>query len=132
MRAANFAGSTRLEWLWLTGDVPGLLKFGDECLDLAIRTHHHLLRAEVLRHLRRAGRPGLLELIRVLLARPGGRYDLDALKAWIVDQGLERFWNERVAAPGAHELAADLEFAGFERTGTSWKPVAGRTESFFH
>ncbi len=82
--------------------------------------------------LRRAGRPGLLELIRVLLARPGGRYDLDALKVWVVDQGLERFWNERVAAPGAHELAADLEFAGFERTGTSWKPVEGRTESFFH
>jgi DNA-binding CsgD family transcriptional regulator/tetratricopeptide (TPR) repeat protein len=51
------AGSARLEWLWLTGDLPAVVEFGAECLELAVRTHHHLLHAEVLRHLRRAGRP---------------------------------------------------------------------------
>jgi len=51
------AGSARLEWLWLTDDMPGVVEFGAECLDLAVRTHHHLLHAEALRQLRRAGRP---------------------------------------------------------------------------
>ena len=51
------AGSARLEWMWLSGDLTGVVEFGAECLDLAVRTHHHLLHAEVLRQLRRAGRP---------------------------------------------------------------------------
>jgi predicted metalloprotease with PDZ domain len=81
--------------------------------------------------LRRAGHPGLMELVRALLARSDGRYDLDVLKAWIVGHGLETFWNERLAAPGVPDLAADFESAGFERAGTSWKPVEGRDPGFF-
>ncbi|TAH39487.1 MAG: hypothetical protein EYC70_01500 [Planctomycetota bacterium] len=64
--------------------------------------------------LRRAGREGLMEMMRALLARPGGRYDLEALRSWLVDNGQAEFWERRFAVAATPDLAADLEFAGFE------------------
>lgn len=64
--------------------------------------------------LRRAGRAGLMELLEALLARPGGRYDLALLKAWMEENGQEQFWEQRFAVPAVPDLAADLEFAGFQ------------------
>jgi DNA-binding CsgD family transcriptional regulator len=51
------AAMSRLEWLWLTGQHLEVVEFGTQCLDLAVRIRHRLLRAQTLRHLRRAGRP---------------------------------------------------------------------------
>jgi hypothetical protein len=63
--------------------------------------------------LRRAGRPGLVELIRDLLAEPDGAYSLDVLQAWLElhDQG--ELWRRSFAGTARPDLRSDLEFIGF-------------------
>lgn len=48
--------------------------------------------------LREAGKPGLGELLRALLAQDGGRYELASIRAWILEQGLEPTWEEHFVA----------------------------------
>jgi DNA-binding CsgD family transcriptional regulator len=49
------AAAARIERLWLTGDRAAVRTVGTELLPVAVRTRHHVLHAEVLRYLRRAG-----------------------------------------------------------------------------
>jgi hypothetical protein len=63
--------------------------------------------------LRAEDEPGLVALVRDLLAREGGRYSLDVLRDWVAARGLAGFWDERFAAPVTSTLGSDLAAAGF-------------------
>lgn len=64
--------------------------------------------------LRRRGRTGLCELLRALLARDGGRYTLESIRSWLVDEGLEDFWAASFAGARRIDPVPDLVAVGFE------------------
>ncbi len=64
--------------------------------------------------LRQAGRPGLVELLRALLAQDGGRYGLESIRGWLVAQGLEAYWQDGFAAPRRIDPRPALRAVGFE------------------
>jgi hypothetical protein len=49
--------------------------------------------------LREAGKPGLMELLRALLAQDGGHYGLESIRSWLVAEGLQDAWDAGFAAP---------------------------------
>jgi len=64
--------------------------------------------------LRQTGKPGLDELVRGLLSGEGGRYSRDSIRAWLVAQGFEAFWQKRFASPGRLSPRADLIAVGYQ------------------
>jgi hypothetical protein len=64
--------------------------------------------------LRRAGRPGLVELIRDLLEEPDGKYSLEILQTWLELHDLGELWTRSFAGTARPDLRADLAFIGYE------------------
>ena len=64
--------------------------------------------------LRAAGKPGLLQLVRDLLAREQHVFPPDELQAWFVAHGLERAWRTSIAGREVPTAAESLLRAGFE------------------
>src|SRR5262245_24337627 len=73
-----------------------------------------LLALELDARLRVAGKPGLPALFGALLGRDGGRYTLDSIRAWLVEQGLEDLWKERFEAGSRWDPRPTLVAIGYE------------------
>ncbi|MBM3985737.1 MAG: hypothetical protein FJ296_08650 [Planctomycetes bacterium] len=63
--------------------------------------------------LRAAGKPGLMELLRALLAQDGGRYGVESIRNWLVAEGLQDFWDAGFATPRRVDPHPLLRASGF-------------------
>ncbi len=73
--------------------------------------------------LRAAGKPGVLEMLRALLAQDGGRYGLESIRSWLVAEGLQDAWDAGFAAPRRVDPRPLLRASGFVEVERPW-PLA--------